>query len=143
MNSAELEFDSFYAEEDAIDRPFIETSKRRELPIGTKIVVYQGQSISKFMVDKKLVVTGANGFMLLRMYLDPLAKDSDEENEAEEQKESATKKKEDSHCDCKPKEKVASVGESETVSAVEPELSVIEDVPSIEEILEMNIPEED
>ena len=88
MNSSELEFDSFYTEEDAIDRPFIETTKRKELPIGTKVVVYQGQSKSKFMVDKKLVVTGANGFMLLRMYLDPLAKDSDRDNITEYTKES-------------------------------------------------------
>ena len=87
MNSAESEFDSFYTE-DELDRPFIETSKKRELPIGTKVVVYQGESISKFMVDKKLVVTGANGFMLLRMYLDPLAKDNDGDNEAEDQVES-------------------------------------------------------
>jgi hypothetical protein len=42
-------------------------------------VVYQGQSISKFFIDKKLVVTGADGMMLLRMYLSPLAKDNDEE----------------------------------------------------------------
>lgn len=88
MNSAEAEFDAFYTEEDAIDRPFIETSKNRELPIGTKVVVHQGKSISKFMIDKKLVVTGASGFMLLRMYLDPLAKDDDGETEAEKQTES-------------------------------------------------------
>ena len=88
MNSSEAEFDSFYTEIDAMDRPFIETRKERELPIGTKVVVYQEESISKFMVDKKLVVTGANGFMLLRMYLDPLAKDSDEDNETEDQVES-------------------------------------------------------
>ena len=87
MNSSELEFDSFYTE-DEIDRPFIETSKKRELPIATKVVVYQGESISKFMVDKKLVVTGADGIMLLRMYLDPLAKDDDGETEAENQEES-------------------------------------------------------
>ena len=87
MNSSELDFDSFYTE-DEIDRPFIETSKKRELPIATKIVVYQGESISKFMVDKKLVVTGADGIMLLRMYLDPLAKDDDGETEAENQEES-------------------------------------------------------
>lgn len=87
MNSSETEFDSFYTE-DEIDRPFIETSKRRELPIQTKVVVKQGLSISKFFVDKKLVVTGANGFMLLRMYLSPLAKDDDGDTEAEEQKES-------------------------------------------------------
>ena len=87
MNSSELEFDSFYTE-DEIDRPFIETSKKRELPIATKVVVHQGESISKFMVDKKLVVTGADGIMLLRMYLDPLAKDDEGETEAENQEES-------------------------------------------------------
>lgn len=74
MNSPEAEFDAFYTE-DEIDRPFIETTKRRELPIQTKVVVKQGQSNISFFVDKKLVVTGANGFMLLRMYLSPLAKD--------------------------------------------------------------------
>lgn len=88
MNSSEAEFDSFYTEEDSIDRPYIETSKQRELPIATKVVVHQGESISEFYVDKKLVVTGASGMMLLRMYLDPLAKDSDEDNPAEEQTES-------------------------------------------------------
>ena len=84
MNSSEAEFDSFFTEE-TIDRPFIETSKKRELPIATKVVVHQGQSISKFFIDKKLVVTGADGMMLLRMYLSPLAKDED--GEAEEQEE--------------------------------------------------------
>ena len=88
MNSAESQFDSFYTEEDSIDRPFIETTKSQELPIGTKVVVHQGESISKFMIDKKLVVTGASGIMLLRMYLDPLAKDSDEDNPADQQVES-------------------------------------------------------
>lgn len=87
MNSPETEFDSFYTE-DEIERPFIETTKKRELPIQTKVVVKQGLSIMKFFVDKKLVVTGADGFMLLRMYLAPLAKDSDETTEAEEQHES-------------------------------------------------------
>lgn len=84
MNSSETEFDSFYTAEE-MERPFIETTKKRELPIGTKVVVYQGQSIIKFFVDKKLVVTGADGMMLLRMYLDPLAKDDD--GEIEEQQE--------------------------------------------------------
>lgn len=84
MNSSEAEFDSFFTE-DTIDRPFIETSKKRELPISTKVVVHQGQSISKFFVDKKLVVTGADGMMLLRMYLSPLAKDDDEEIEEQEE----------------------------------------------------------
>lgn len=84
MNSSETEFDSFYTE-DEVDRPFIETSKKRELPIATKVVVHQGQSIIKFFVDKKLVVTGADGMMLLRMYLSPLAKDEDEEIEEQEE----------------------------------------------------------
>lgn len=106
MNSSELEFDSFYTEEDAIDRPFIETSKKRELPIGTKVVVYQGESRMKFMVDKKLVVTGANGFMLLRMYLDPLAKDSDEDNITEWTEENVDFDKEDEPCDCDCEEEV-------------------------------------
>ena len=88
MNSAEAEFDAFYTASDSVDRPFIETTKKQELPICSKVVVYQGDSISKFMIDKKLVVTGANGMMLLRMYLDPLAKDDDGETEAEEQEES-------------------------------------------------------
>lgn len=78
MNSSELEFDSFYLDTD-IDRPYIETTKKRELPLLTKVVVYQGISRSKFFVDKKLVVTGADGIMVLRMFLSPLAKDSDEE----------------------------------------------------------------
>lgn len=84
MNSSESEFDSFFTE-DVVDRPFIETSKKRELPIATKVVVHQGKSISKFAVDKKLVVTGADGMMLLRMYLIPLAKDNDEEIEEQEE----------------------------------------------------------
>ena len=84
MNSSESEFDSFFTAETQ-ERPFIETTKKRELPIATKVVVHQGQSISKFFVDKKLVVTGADGMMLLRMYLAPLAKDNDEDEE--EQKE--------------------------------------------------------
>lgn len=78
MNSAEAEFDAFYTE-DEVNRPFIETTKKRELPLQTKVVVFQGESQMKFFVDKKLVVTGADGFMLLRMYLSPLAKDNDED----------------------------------------------------------------
>ena len=77
MNSPETEFDSFYLEEDAADRPYIETTKKKELPIQTKVVVKRGQSIMKFFIDKKTVVTGSDGFMLLRMYLSPLAKDND------------------------------------------------------------------
>lgn len=99
MNSSELEFSSFY-NEDTIERPFIETSKKRELPIGTKVVVFQGESMLKFFVDKKLVVTGANGFMLLRMYLDPLAKDSDDDNITEDQEENVDYYDEEEECDC-------------------------------------------
>ena len=83
MDSSEAEFDAFYTE-DEVNRPFIETTKKRELPLQSKVVVYQGESIMKFFVDKKLVVTGADGFMLLRMYLSPLAKDNDEEQLEEE-----------------------------------------------------------
>ena len=79
MNSSEAEFDAFYTENE-IDRPFIETTKKRELPLQTKVVVFQGTSEQKFFVDKKLVVTGADGFMLLRMFLSPLTKDNDEED---------------------------------------------------------------
>ena len=84
MNSSEAEFDAFYTAEE-MDRPFIETSKKRELPLLTKVVVFQGASEQKFFVDKKLVVTGADGFMLLRMYLSPLAKDNDEEELPQEE----------------------------------------------------------
>ena len=84
MNSSEVDYDSFFTELTP-DRPFIETSKKRELPIATKVVVHQGKSISKFFVDKKLVVTGADGMMLLRMYLSPLAKDNDEDEDFQEE----------------------------------------------------------
>lgn len=101
MMSSELDFDSFYLETE-IDRPFIETSKKRELPVGTKVVVYQGESMSKFFVDKKTVITGADGFMLIRMYLDPLAKDSDKDNITEDQEENVdfTDEEEESECNC-------------------------------------------
>lgn len=84
MNSSEVDYDSFFTELTP-DRPFIETSKKRELPIATKVVVHQGRSISKFFVDKKLVITGADGMMLLRMYLSPLAKDNDEDEDFQEE----------------------------------------------------------
>lgn len=99
MNSSELEFDSFFLEEET-DRPFIETVKKRELPIGTKVVVYQGASISKFFVDKKTVITGADGFMLIRMYLDPLAKDNDGDNITEDQEETVCDRNEEEGCNC-------------------------------------------
>jgi len=72
MNSSEAEFDSFYLAEEN-QRPFLETSKARELPIGTKVVVYLEYSKMYFWVDKILVVNGANGHMILRQYLAPLA----------------------------------------------------------------------
>jgi hypothetical protein len=84
MNSSEVDYDSFFTESTP-ERPFIETSKKRELPIATKVVVHQGRSIIKFFVDKKLVVTGADGMMLLRMYLSPLAKDDDTDEEFQEE----------------------------------------------------------
>ena len=104
MNSSELEFDSFYLETE-IDRPFIETTKKRELPIGTKVVVFQGESQSKFFVDKKTVITGADGFMLIRMYLDPLAKDNDANNITEDQEENVDywydeEDPRNCHCEC-------------------------------------------
>ena len=79
MNSSELEFDAFYTEND-LDRPFIETTKKNDLPLQTKVVVHLGSSIRKFFIDKKTVVNGSDGHILLRMYLSPLAKDTDEEN---------------------------------------------------------------
>lgn len=86
MNSSETEYSPFYLEDEQ-ERPFIETSKKRELPISSKVVVHQGGSQIKFFIDKKLVVTGADGFMLLRMYLAPLAKDEDEDEIETEQEE--------------------------------------------------------
>ena len=38
VNSPEDQFDAFYADESG-NRPYIETSKRRELPLMTKVVV--------------------------------------------------------------------------------------------------------
>ena len=77
MNSTDLEFDSIFLG-DYEKRPFIETTKKRELPISTKVVVYIEQSKMNFTVDKKTVVNGANGNMLLRMYLAPLLEENDE-----------------------------------------------------------------
>ena len=128
MNSSEAEFDSFFTE-DTIDRPFIETSKKRELPIATKIVVHQGQSISKFFIDKKLVVTGADGMMLLRMFLSPLAKDDD--GEIEEQEE--TKKE----------EQESNTGAGLGLGASAPRNDNATTVEEIPDNIVMNIPDED
>lgn len=131
MNSSELEFSSFY-NEDIVERPFIETSKKRELPIGTKVVVFQGESMLKFFVDKKLVITGANGFMLLRMYLDPLAKDSDDDNITEDQEENVDCYDEEEKCDCDC---------GGTQEAITGETTLCDCVGSTDLI--MNIPDED
>lgn len=72
MNSSDLEWDSFYLEGDD-DRPFIETSKKRELPIQAKVVVYIENSTLTFTVEKKTIIQGANGAMLLRMWLSAIA----------------------------------------------------------------------
>lgn len=77
MNSTDLEFDAIFLG-DYEKRPFIETTKKRELPIGTKVVVYLDYSKMYLWVDKKTVVNGANGHMLLRMYLSPLLEQDDE-----------------------------------------------------------------
>ena len=54
---------------------YIETKSARELPIATKVVVHIDKSRKMFFVDQKTVVNGANGHMLMRMYLSPLTKD--------------------------------------------------------------------
>ena len=77
MNSTDLEFDSIFLG-DYEKRPFIETTKKRELPISTKVVVYIDCSKMYFWVDKKTVVNGANGHMLLRMYLSALLEENDD-----------------------------------------------------------------
>ena len=77
MNSPDLEFDAIFLG-DYEKRPFIETTKKREVPIGTKVVVYIDCSKMYFWVDKKTVVNGANGHMLLRQYLSPLLEENDE-----------------------------------------------------------------
>lgn len=73
MNSSEAEFDAFYLADEA-QRPFIECSKSNELPIQTKVVVKLENSKMYFFVDKKTVINGADGHMLLRQYLSPLSK---------------------------------------------------------------------
>ena len=77
MNSPDLEFDAIFLG-DYEKRPFIETTKKRELPLSTKVVVYIEQSRMFFFVDKKTVVNGANGNLLLRMYLSPLLEQDDD-----------------------------------------------------------------
>lgn len=71
MNSSDLEFDSAYLTETE-QRPFIECSKKDELPIQTKVIVHIDDSEMRFFVDLKTVVNGAGGHMLLRQYLAPV-----------------------------------------------------------------------
>lgn len=76
MNSIGDVFDNFtLASEGKETRPYIETKSARELPIATKVVVHIDKSRKMFFVDQKTVVNGANGHMLMRMYLSPLTKD--------------------------------------------------------------------
>lgn len=77
VNSPDLEFDSIFLS-DYEKRPFIETTKKRELPIGSKVVVYIEDSKMYFFIDNKIVVNGANGHMLLRMTLAPLLEEGDD-----------------------------------------------------------------
>lgn len=86
MNSPDLEFDNIFLG-DYENRPFIETSKKRELPLSTKVVVHIDCSKMYFYVDKKTVVNGAGGHMLLRMHLSPLLEENDEGDQTIEQEE--------------------------------------------------------
>ena len=76
MNSPDLEFDSMYRTETE-ERPFIETSKKRELPVQTKVIVYVGDSVMRFFVDLIGAVNLASGHGLIRMYLSPVLEDGD------------------------------------------------------------------
>ena len=78
MNSNADVFDNLIMIAEGIDvQPFIETTSARELPIATKVVVKLDRSKLYFFIDKKTVVNGVNGHMLMRMYLSPLTKDKD------------------------------------------------------------------
>jgi len=72
MNTADNAFDSFYLENE--QQPFIETSKEKELELLTKVVVHNGSLRIPFSIERKQVVNGTDGLLLLRMYLNPLAK---------------------------------------------------------------------
>lgn len=76
MNSVADQFDNFALQaEGKSNRPFIETTSAKELPIATKVVVKLGESKMFFFVDQKTVVNGVNGHMLMRQYLSPLTLD--------------------------------------------------------------------
>lgn len=76
MNSIADQFDNFALRAEGKDtQPFIETTSAKELPIATKVVVHIGASEKLFFINKKTVVNGASGHMLMRQYLCPLTKD--------------------------------------------------------------------
>lgn len=78
MNSNADSFDNFIMVTEGLDtQPFIETTSARELPIATKVVIHLGKSKLYYFIDKKTVVNGAGGHLLMRMYLSPLTKDRD------------------------------------------------------------------
>lgn len=72
MLTAEDNFDNFYTDGEEGNRPFLETSYSKELAIQTKVVVYLENTKANFVVDKKTVIEGADGKMLIRQYLIPL-----------------------------------------------------------------------
>lgn len=78
MNTVADSFDNFIMITEGLDtQPFIETKSSRELPIATKVVVHLKTSKVYFFIDRKTVVNGVGGHMLMRMYLSPLTKDRD------------------------------------------------------------------
>lgn len=78
MNSNADILDNFIMVTEGLDTvPFIETTSARELPIATKIVVKAGSAKIMFFIDKKTVINGAGGHLLMRMYLSPLTKDKE------------------------------------------------------------------
>jgi hypothetical protein len=77
MKSTEDSFDNFYDEAD--EQPYIETSHSKEIPIMSKVIVNIEETTVGFLVEKKTVKNGANGHMLLRMYLIPLVGEENEE----------------------------------------------------------------
>lgn len=72
MNSPESSFENFNISEESL-RPFIETSFSKELPYASKIKVYVEDTELYFITEKVLAVPGADGHMLIRQTLIPLA----------------------------------------------------------------------
>lgn len=87
MNSIADQFDAFALKaEGKTAQPFIETTPAKELPLATKVVVHIDASEKLFFVEKKTVVNGASGHMLMRQYLAPLTKDGGRVEEAKDMK---------------------------------------------------------